>query len=123
MESPETRFDDLVVADIRNPVASIPLDIRFVKVCEPGTLRIRCAVSEDIGLGHSRCELKISATSAAVLFEADGEVTNLIRSKGVIRVAITITGIRLGHTARFRQYTKEQAEQNTAFWDQATAKR
>ena len=119
VESPDTRFEDLIETEIVKSEQAIQIDPLFVEACEPGSLRIRGLHSEGAGLGHSRARIGMVDDLPHVCFTADGHVSEMLQS-GSLPICITVTGVRKGHTKRFEVFTREQAQRNNEFWSRAT---
>lgn len=86
MESPEVRFEDFQQVEITGRITKVPVDPRFVVVCEPGTLNVRSAqgrrpVAYGSWIGHD-----------GYLYLDSGLLWRFKRGK----VNVSITGIRRG---------------------------
>ena len=103
-EMPETRFEDVVrVRMNRMMLVHQPIDDIYLGVCEPGTVMAVSAVPDH---------------PAAVGVRVQGGNTLIVETdRAVDWVTVKLTGIRKGHTQRFRRYTRDEMERNLRFWD------
>ncbi len=119
-EMPDVRFDDVMECAVEQRNQAVPIDPRFMEVCEPGTIRV-CGTACDwpVAVGA-----RIEGESVALRFGA--------RKLGrTVRVVLRLSGVRkgFGDTERFRfpNRTKAQFEANERFlkrmYQQASAKR
>lgn len=104
-ESPEVRFDDVMVAKIVKADVDLPIDPRFIEVCAPDTVQV-CGCVADIPV----------LVAAAV----DGDKVRMRFAEQdpdqVVQVVLRLTGIRkgfLGH--RFPDRTGAQFKANERF--------
>jgi hypothetical protein len=105
-EMPETRFEDLVRARLDGTEASVPIDPRFVAVCEPGSIEVVSLVaSRPVTLGAEVVDRTVKIMAACA---AEG-----------VSVTARLSGIRRGHTTRFPEFSQEQMIRNNEFWSQA----
>lgn len=109
LEAPEVRFDDVIVAEVHLRDTEIPIDRRFIEVCQANTIEV-CGVSCDVPV----------AVGASV---KDGKVHVRFSTKSArkrARVVIRLTGIRKGfYGQRFPSRTKNQFEANERFINSA----
>jgi hypothetical protein len=111
VEMPEVRFEDVIVLWLNqthlkeNDVYELrqKLDPRYVDVCEPGSISVTSIVPS------------IFADVAADI--VNDELVMLVRTQHVpLKLTVSVSGLRVGHTWRFRQHTKADAEANQRFW-------
>jgi hypothetical protein len=107
VESPQVWFTDVMTAQLEAYQTEVPIDPRFVGVCERDSLKVTGVVPSDPVLVGA--------------FVADNHL--VLRSPGFQakpRVVATLAGIRREYAAfRFEEYTEEQAKRNNAFWNTA----
>ena len=106
MESPEVRFDDVVVVKVKGNTL-VPIDPHFVEVCEPGSIEV-CGI----------------APGTAVLVGAsvtqDSIDVRMAKRKTVVRVVIRLTGIRKKFAGqRFPERSARQFFANERFINSA----
>ena len=110
-ESPEVRFYDLLRATISIPELIVPIDPKFIEVCEPNSIEV-CghATDEPWPVGLKVIDKTVRIRRHIVGFDdLRGEVTPL-------EVTVHLTGIRKGFAGiRFPDRTKEQFEANERF--------
>jgi hypothetical protein len=111
VESPETRFEDIIVMIPRceNDVflASMPIDPEFLFVCEPNTIEAISSVSDEPAIMGVKIENDMIIVKGKSLFNSPKKIT------------VKISGIRKGRLGkRFTHWTEEQAKQNTQFWSE-----
>lgn len=104
-ECPEVRFDDVMVARIADSEARLPIDSRFLEVCETGTVQV-CG-----------CVPDVPVLIGAVV---EGNQVHVRIAKNdpdqIVQVVIRLTGIRRGfHGLRFPNRTRSQFEANERF--------
>lgn len=120
MESPEVRFEDLQKVKVKAGTTRVPVDPKFVVVCEPGTLDVRStqgrgACAYGAWVGHDGY-LNIRTPHDWAMTE---DIVN-----------VSITGIRRGFTrstqpgdpfydTRFPSRTYSQFVENESFINQA----
>ena len=120
MESPEVRFEDFTKVEITGRITRVPVDPKYVVVCEPGTLNVRSVqgkrpVSYGAWIGYD-----------GYLYIDSGRLWRLKRGE----VNVSITGIRRGfahssnpsdpfYNTRFPARTIEQFYDNEKFINQA----
>ena len=113
MESPEVRFEDFMQVEIRGRITRVPVDPKYVVVCEPGTLQVR-------SVQHKK------AVALGGCIEYDGHLyvdagPLWFLKRGLANVSIT--GIRRGflhssnpddpfYDTRFAQRTGKQFSEN-----------
>ncbi len=71
-----------------------------------------------MGLGYSKLSVEVHGGKPHVAFSADAHIAVALEEQ-TLPLRVTITGIRKGYRGRFIEMTKEQAEQNTKFWQSA----
>jgi hypothetical protein len=99
------QFEDTICTVIVEKVSLIPIDSRFVEVCEPNSLLV------------SGCVPNVPVLFGA---EVEGDFVRVevdrIPANRQLRVVLTVKGIRKGMGGlRFPDRTKEQFEKNEAF--------
>ena len=120
MESPEVRFEDFTQVEITGRITRLPVDPKYVVVCEPGTLNVRSVqgkrpASYGAWIGYD-----------GYLYIDSGRLWRLKRGE----VNVSITGIRRGfahssnpsdpfYNTRFPARTIEQFYDNEKFINQA----
>jgi hypothetical protein len=120
MESPEVRFEDFTKVEITGRITRVPVDPKYVVVCEPGTLNVRSVqgkrpASYGAWIGYD-----------GYLYIDSGRLWRLKRGE----VNVSITGIRRGfahssnpsdpfYNTRFPARTIEQFYDNEKFINQA----
>lgn len=111
VEMPEVRFEDVIVLWLNQAHVQEhgvyelrqKLDARFVDVCEPNSINVTSIVPS-----------VFAEVAADVIGD---ELIVLVRTEHVpMKLTATVSGLRLGHTWRFRQHTKADAEANQRFW-------
>lgn len=118
VESPETRFEDLICTEITGNYQKIMIDPLMVEACEPGSIKIRSVHSERCGLGYSSFKIDVIKGDPMICVNLDRMISGLLE-EATIPVTICISGIRKGHVQRFPIFTAEQAMRNAEFWAQA----
>ena len=109
LEAPEVRFDDVIVAEVRLRDTEIPIDPRFIEVCQANTIEV-CGVSCDVPVAVGA---SVKGGKVHVRFS-----TKSARKRA--RVVIRLTGIRRGfYGQRFPSRTKNQFEANERFINSA----
>jgi len=107
-EMPEVRFDDIMVVEIPQRNQEIPIDFRFVEVCEKGSLEV-CGFASDKPVA---LKAKVVGDKVQLEFEQEKEEK--------IRIVLRLTGIRRGFAGkRFPRRTREQFLANEAFINSA----
>jgi hypothetical protein len=118
MESPEAIFEDIYTISIDSVKESeIQIDTLFLEACEQNSIKVKCIHSEDVGVGFSRCH--VAKSGKTIKFVPDESVCQFIKSNNGLKLTISLFGIRSGHKGRFHVYSKEQAQRNTKFWNNA----
>jgi hypothetical protein len=102
---PEVRFDDVQIAlvEISKTVSYIPLDPKYLEVCEPYSFEAWASSRKPVAIG---CCVE------------DGSVRLELNDEPIVplRVAIRLTGIRKGFRGlRFPDRTQEEFEANERF--------
>lgn len=104
-EMPEVRFEDILTVELgRCGIGTSVIDPIFLRVCEPGSIKVISAVS--------------TTPTALGAWVEDGKVfvrAADIATRGV--ATVKISGIRRGHKSRFTRYTHEHYVKNLHFWD------
>ena len=102
---PEVRFDDVMTATVVEDEALLPIDPKFMEVCEPGSVQVcGCVPDLPIPVGamveNDTVRVRLGARS-------DDQSVNLV---------IRLTGIRKGfRSQRFPDRTEEQFLANEEF--------
>jgi hypothetical protein len=108
-EMPEARFEDLI--EVSNPEREtflvLPLDRIYLETIAPGTATVAAIVSD------TPCPVGAKVVDGMLYLD----MMALPGAKIPSKIAVRLSGLRKGSTARFRRYTEEQARANTAFWD------
>lgn len=106
-ECPEVRFDDVLVAHVSGAVTRVPIDPKFLEVCEKNSVRV-CGCVPDLPV----------PVGAAI--EEDAVCVRLGGETRLVRVVIRLTGIRKGFRGqRFPDRTRAQFEANERFINSA----
>jgi hypothetical protein len=105
-EMPEVRFDDVLTATVVDDETWLPIDPRFLEVCEVGTVQV-CGCVPDlpipVGAVIENDQVRIRTSS-------------LESHASSLHVVIRLTGIRKGFgSQRFPNRTEEQFLANEAF--------
>jgi len=107
-EMPEVRFDDILVVEVPQRDCTVPIDSRFIEVCEKDSVEV--------------CGFAVSKP-VAVKAKVVGDVVHLEfgeQSEETIRIVLRLTGIRRGFAGkRFPRRTREQFLANEAFINSA----
>jgi hypothetical protein len=103
-ESPEVRFNDVMVVEMRELSGSFDIDPRFVKVCERDTIEV--------------CGFSVDGAVAVGARARNGRVT--VSHSGVpgntMRIVLRLTGIRKGFKGvRFPERTRDEFMANEAW--------
>ena len=108
-ECPEVRFDDVITIPLLQMDRILPIDPKYIEVCEPDTIRIcGCVPSEPILVGA-----KIEKNTIKLKF-AEQDIYKLLE------ITIRLTAIRKGfNKVRFPDRTEEQFISNEAFINSA----
>ena len=104
-ESPEVRFDDVMVVKLGKPNTYIPIDPKFLEVCEAGSVQV-CGCTPDIPV------------LIGAVVEGGKVHVRIAQSdpNRIVQVVIRLTGIRKGfHGRRFPDRTRAQFEANERF--------
>tara|TARA_R110002020_G_scaffold34539_2_gene104972 strand:+ start:2448 stop:3704 length:1257 start_codon:yes stop_codon:yes gene_type:complete len=100
LESPEVRFEDTLEIFVWKGTSVIPIDSKFIEVCEPGSLKV-CSICPSI---------------AAVIGGRVEGAQIIVDSKEDCTAVIRITGVRKGFkNVRFPSRSEEQFEANEKF--------
>ncbi|MBI1372486.1 MAG: hypothetical protein GC159_06965 [Phycisphaera sp.] len=103
-ESPEVRFNDVMVVEVPARDTRLSIDPRFLEVCAPGSLEVTACQPDAPVLVGARVD--------------GGEVVLQFaqQSAAVVRLVISLTGIRKGFSGlRFPDRTQRQFEANERF--------
>jgi hypothetical protein len=104
-EMPEVRFDDVMAAVIVDDDTLVPIDPKYLEVCEPGSVQV-CGCVPDV-------PVLVGATVV------DGQVRLRLGARSddqPVTLTIRFTGVRKGfHRHRFPDRTEEQFLANEAF--------
>ena len=104
-EMPEVRFDDVMTATVMDDETRLPVDPKFLEVCEPGSVQV-CGCVPDLPIPVGAV-VEDDAVRVRLGARAHDESVNL---------AIRLTGIRKGFSSqRFPDRTEEQFLANEAF--------
>ena len=111
LESPDVRFEDIMVVEVSQKETLIPIDFKFIDVCEKGTIEVcSCIANEPVNIG------------AQII----NDMLNIKLSKKVkkpIRLIIKLNGVRKGfRNTRFPNRTKQDFIANEKFLKQAYPK-
>ena len=100
LEAPEVRFEETVEVYVRKGISVIPIDQKFIEVCEPGTLKV-CSICPSIAtIIGGRVE------GMQVVVDSQADCTAVIR----------VTGIRKGFkNVRFPSRSEDQFKANEQF--------
>jgi hypothetical protein len=110
VEAPEVRFEDVFDVTLYSEEELVPIDPRFVEVCEPGTLRVCGVVAEEPVL--------IGAKVKEDLIRI--KVKQIDEEKWPLQATLKLTGVRRGFDwYRFPARTKAQYVANEAFINSA----
>ncbi len=112
VEAPVAWFFDVARIAIARTDTEVqaPVDPLFVEACEPGSIRV-LAVQPDVPLSGSLGACVSDDNKVLVRCPPNGD--------RALSVTVTLAGARRGLTERFPVFTKDQADRNQAFWDQA----
>ena len=111
MESPETWFVDF--ATVHFPLGLALIDRTFIDVTEPDSIAVVSAV-DDRGR-PARAWLRQEGKYLTLYAKPQG-LSRVFRPQSVI---VQLIGKRLGHRARFPEFTKDQFIANEAFYAKA----
>jgi hypothetical protein len=112
VEAPEARFDMLLevyASDARERMLQLPNE--YIGSVERDTMSVRSIFVDSHRLGSTTAHVR--HTIGCVECHPDNEIPD----KAIIRIVVTAR--RLGFTDRFKEYTKEQAQNNNKFWRKA----
>lgn len=105
-ESPQVWFYDIMVVDMPSKVTAVPVDTRFVDVCEPGTFVIACVCPE--------FNLPWRATLVPT---SEGPLVLDLWAESPVRMTVTVAGIRKGFAGvRFPYRTEQRRLANNHRW-------
>ena len=104
-EMPEVRFDDVMTATIVEDETLLAIDLKFMEVCEPGSVQV-CGCVPDLPVPIGAM---VENDSVRVRLGARGE-------DQLVNLVIRLTGIRKGFNGqRFQDRTEEQFLANETF--------
>jgi len=107
-EMPDVRFDDVMLVHVRGRVTRVPIDPRYVAVCELGSILVCGAVGNT---GAVKC-----ARVARGILTVE---TFMLRAKPSV-VTVRLTGVRRGFAGlRFPSRSRRQFDANEAFINSA----
>jgi hypothetical protein len=103
-EAPDVRFEDLLIATLKSTTTRVPIDLRFLSVCDAGTIEVcGCVPARPVAVGASIEGDQIRLQTAR-------------RPQQPLRVVVHLSGIRRGfRQLRFPSRTKAQFVANEAF--------
>ena len=102
---PEVRFDDVMTATVVEDEALLPIDPKFMEVCEPGSVQV-CGCVPDLPIPVGAM---VENDTVRVRLGTRGE-------DQLVNLVIRFTGIRKGfNEQRFPCRTEEQFLANEAF--------
>lgn len=108
LEAPEMRFFEIADFTLRNGQAVVPIDLRYLAVVEPHTIKV-------IGLV---CEKPLDLS--AKVYQNHIRITSSMSLAEPITGTVTLSAIAKGHeSSRFPEFTAEQKARNDAFWASA----
>ena len=107
VESPDIRFEDVISLKTNGKLkVEHEIDPEFVFVCEPDSIKAISYTTTEPAL----CGVKVKENKLIITFS--GSIPE--------EVTIKLSGIRKGlKDVRFTPKTKEQADHNNNFWNQA----
>jgi hypothetical protein len=106
-EMPEVRFDDVMTAIVSEDETLVPIDPKFIEVCERGTLQV-CGCVPDVPV-----PIGAVVKDDAVHVRTQSPIDN---HKSTIQVTLRLTGIRKGfQSQRFPNRTEQQFLANEEF--------
>jgi hypothetical protein len=106
---PETRFEDLMVLELRGQETEAAIDTRFLEVCVPGSILVKSVVTS-----APLCVGAIVNGGSVVIHTPSGH------TRGGVYATVTLSGVRKGRAGRrFPTFSREQKERNDRFWTQA----
>lgn len=109
LESPEVRFDDVLIVVMSQVDATVEFDWRYVEVCEPDSIEV-CGHSSDLPALYG---VVVSGNTVRVTFEHQ-------RPGRMLRLVMRMTGIRKGFAGmRFPERSERQFKANNAHIDSA----
>jgi hypothetical protein len=108
-ESPEVRFDDVIEVSVRQDYCCVPIDPRFIEVCEKGSVRVcGCVPDRPVLVGAA-----VEGDAVAIQFDKR-------RPKSSVRLVLRLTGVRRGFAGlRFPSRSKRQFLANERFINSA----
>jgi len=106
LESPDVRFDDVLLATLTEPTALVPIDPRYLEVCDRGSVTVcGCVPDSPVLVGAAVVGPNVRITLGG----------HLPRDLA-LGVTIRLTGIRKGFAGkRFPNRTREQFVANERF--------
>lgn len=111
-EAPECWFYDVLRIEMESKVLAVPIDPRFVQVCEPESMVVQCVTPEH------------NVPWRAAIVHPDGGVPVLdLWAEMPVCMVVTIAGIRKGWKGiRFPYRTERQRVLNIQRWDHLSAR-
>lgn len=104
-EMPEVRFDDVMTASVGEDETRLPIDPKFLEVCELGSVQV-CGCVPDLPIPVGAV-VENDTVRVRLGVRSDDRSVNLV---------IRLTGVRKGFTSqRFPNRTEEQFVANEAF--------
>ncbi|MFN7891481.1 MAG: hypothetical protein ACK5OC_14405 [Pirellula sp.] len=107
-ECPEVRFDDVLLVTMTGRTATVPIDPKFVEVCEKNSIEV-CAAQPDRPL---MVGARVNGSHVHVTLSEESQTP--------VRIVLRLTAIRRGFAGvRFPNRTLEQFEANERFLQSA----
>jgi hypothetical protein len=107
-ECPEVRFDDVLLVTMTGRTAAVPIDPKFVEVCEKNSIEV-CAAQPDRPL---MVGARVNGSHVHVKLSEESQTP--------VRIVLRLTAIRRGFAGlRFPNRTREQFEANERFLQSA----
>lgn len=105
-EMPEVRFDDVLTAVVSDDETWVPIDPKFLEVCEPGSVEVcGCVPDLPVAVGAVVRDSQVLVRTLGLPSQADS-----------LRVVIRLTGVRKGFAGhRFPDRSAAQFQANEAF--------
>jgi len=106
---PEVRFDDILVANVKQRESRVNIDPRFIEVCAPGTIEVVSLVCDKPVVAGARVE----GPEVVITFDKKN-------ARNDVRVTMRLSGIRRGFVGkRFPARTRRQFLANEQFINSA----
>jgi hypothetical protein len=107
-ECPEVRFDDVLLVTMVGRTATVPIDPKFVEVCEKNSIEV-CAAQPDRPM---MVGARVNGSHVHVTLSEESQTP--------VRIVLRLTAIRRGFAGvRFPNRTREQFEANERFLQSA----